>query len=44
MYKTSNLIHKVQTINMMENRDMIKFSGDFNYSEQSHHQKEHVEK
>lgn len=44
MYKTSHLIHKAQTINTMENRGVIKFSGDFIYAEQPHHQKEHVEK
>ena len=44
MYKTSHLIPKVQTINTMENREVIKFSGGSIYSEQPHHQKEHVEK
>lgn len=44
MYKSSHLVQKVQTITTIENRDVIRFSGDFSYSEQPHHQKEHVEK
>lgn len=44
MYKNRHLIHKVQTINAKVNRDVVKFCGVFIYSEQPHHQKEHVEK
>lgn len=34
----------MQAINNMENRDVIKISDDCIYSEQPHHQKEHIEK